>query len=902
MVTSKPISSKPAFVRLAFPMYQGDTSGSTNIFDITDHLVSFEHVILGDTNSDSARQFTIDLINPSDNVEKVILNQYENFVPSIGSANKSADAPRLPIALIEFGYGSDLEDGKSKIHAAMMMKAEYIFTAGKEKSLRIILYSVETLARRGHATLDRLYSTQVYKAKGTSAVWPLSLNNATTIDEANFNLEIKSMSEIVTDLILTALNDCGDFVEFEEADVDLGTFFSNRLNRFNSMHNRPADSPVTDLIKTLMSSFKKIGDSGPTDFLSVKRFCETVGLKLVIKGLDLDQGRNLTATKSQGTPGVATEDPSPDQDEAGSSDELPGEQPEDEILIEALPCLKADFETNEVFANILDPTRYNVGGYLQVTPLMAHNVPVDDDPNSTTGFKPMDIPVYYLENFGPVLVDPVWPVQRGEIMVLQKLTPEGSKKFHDACLQLSREATKGRQDALEDIGPPVIPEITPPERSDLKSTINLAAVQVALEIPAGHDTLVTLALFIDRIGATFSHYTGPVPRVSAIAKTLLNTRALSLPLISFSDIKDWTLNNYKTKVFVLPDADLRKRLKTSSSNEEKRIRSFPHLHQDNTEDYNEIVLEYGASDSIIQTFTWDGDLSFLLANIGSQPSPVTLEELDDYGALLQKRPLRFLAQALSDETEFQGADAAEDMDSYDGTTPASYNETFSPYHGIWDTASKISRIKISEAMVKRLTEFVARVTETNETFQHHIARISQTHGADAETAVKVLVDTFLRAEKARAAFNIPTPKPPSLTEKWLSPGVIAWTNKFFGKRTPVMFNSEDDTLHVTSDYILNKVDTSMYAFQLSLQTLGLPELDSVEDLLGINDRVIKLLIHDISKEKTSKGVPVYHWLSGKYVLQGITHSIGLKGYQSSLHLIRLPYAYPEHPLTIGDIS
>ena len=117
-----------------------------------------------------------------------------------------------------------------------------------------------------------------------------------------------------------------------------------------------------------------------------------------------------------------------------------------------------------------------------------------------------------------------------------------------------------------------------------------------------------------------------------------------------------------------------------------------------------------------------------------------------------------------------------------------------------------------------------------------------------------------------------------------------------------MFNSEDDTLQVTSDYILNKVGSSMYAFQLNLNTLGIPELDSVEDLLGTNDRVIKLLIHDISKEKTSKGVPVYHWLSGKYVLQGITHSIGLKGYQSSLHLIRLPYTYPEHPLTIGEIS
>ena len=117
-----------------------------------------------------------------------------------------------------------------------------------------------------------------------------------------------------------------------------------------------------------------------------------------------------------------------------------------------------------------------------------------------------------------------------------------------------------------------------------------------------------------------------------------------------------------------------------------------------------------------------------------------------------------------------------------------------------------------------------------------------------------------------------------------------------------MFNSEEDTLQVTSEYILNKVNSSMFAFQLNLSTLGIPELDSVEDLLGVNDRVIKLLIHDISKEKTSKGVPVYHWLSGKYVLQGITHSIGLKGYQSILHLIRLPYTYPEHPLTVGATS
>ena len=901
MVTSKPISSKPAFVRLAFPMYDGSANGSVNIFDITDHLVSFEYVILEDSTSDTARQFTIHLINPSDNVEKVILNQYENFVPSIGSADKSTAPPKLPIALIEFGYGSDIEDGKSKIHAAMMTNVEYIFTAGNEKSLRITLYSVEHLARRGHATLGHLYSTQLYKKKGS--ITPHSTiggtNLATALDEANSNLVIKSMSEIVTDLILTVLNDCSKFVEFEDADVDLGTFFSNRLNRFNSMYNRPAEGIANDLIKTLMSSFKKIGDSGPTDFLAVKRFCETVGLKLVIKGLDLDQGRSLTAAKSQGTPGEVTEDPSPDQDEAGSSDEMATGQVLDVAdLIHSVPFLKADFMEAPNTANFLDETRYNVSGYIKVTPLMAGNLPQE---NGVFWGSPQS--VYYFENFAPAADNqtPGWPVLKGDESVLQMLTPEGTEKLHDFCLNISQAAVQGEADALEDIEPPVTPEITPPERSDLKPTINLAAAQVSIEIPEGHDALETLNIFIARIGATFAHYTGPTPKVKVISKSLLNTRALSLPLISFSDIKDWAVDNYKTKVFILPKADLRKRLKTPSSNEEKRIRSFPHLHQDNTEDYNEIVLEYGASDSIIKTFTWDGDLSFLLANIGSQPAPITLEELDDYGALLQKRPLRFLAIALSDEIEFQGTDAASDMDFAFNDTEGTFNETFSPYHGIWDTAAKISRIGITDAMVKRLTDFVARVTETNDMFQHHISRISQTHGADAENAVKVLVDTFLRAEKARAAFNIPTPKPPSPTEKWLGPNVISWVNKF-RKRMPVMFNSEDDTLQVTSDYILNKVGSSMYAFQLSLNTLGIPELDSVEDLLGINDRVIKLLIHDISKEKTSKGVPVYHWLSGKYVLQGITHSIGLKGYQSGLNLIRLPYAYPEHPLTIGATS
>jgi hypothetical protein len=901
MVTSKPISSKPAFVRLAFPMYEGGTSDGVNIFDITDHLVSFDYTILEDTNSTTARQFIISLINPSDNVEKVILNQYENFVPSIGSADKSADVPILPIALIEFGYGSDLEDGKSKIHAAMMTNVEYIFTAGKEKSLRITLYSVEHLARRGHASLGHLYSTQLYKKKGS--ITPQSTiggtDLATALDEANFNLEIKSMSEIVTDLILTVLNDCGNFVEFEDADINLGTYFSNRLNRFNSMRESSDNNVNSKQVKTLKNSFKKIGDTGATDFLAVKRFCETVGLKLVIKGLDLDQGRNLTATKSQGTPGVATEDPSPDQDEAGSSDELSTGQVLDVTdLIHSVPFLKADFMEAPNTGNFLDETRYNVSGYIKVTPLMAGNLPQE---NGVFWGSPQS--VYYFENFAPAADNqtPGWPVLKGDESVLQMLTPEGTQKLHDFCLNISQAAVQGEADALEDIEPPVTPEITPPERSDLKPTINLAAAQVSLEIPEGHDALEALDRFIARIGATFSHYTGPVPKVRTIAKSLLNTRALSLPLISFSDIRDWARDNYKVKVFVLPRADLHKRLKTPSSNEEKRIRSFPHLHQDNTEDYNEIVLEYGASDSIIKTFTWDGDLSFLLANIGSQPAPITLEELDDYGTLLQKRPLRFLAIALSDEIEFQGTDAASDMDFAFNDTEGTFNETFSPYHGIWDTAAKISRIGITDAMVKRLTEFVTRVTETNDMFQHHISRISQTHGADAENAVKVLVDTFLRAEKARAAFNIPTPKPPSLTEKWLGPNVISWVNKF-RKRMPVMFNSEDDTLQVTSDYILNKVGSSMYAFQLNLNTLGIPELDSVEDLLGTNDRVIKLLIHDISKEKTSKGVPVYHWLSGKYVLQGITHSIGLKGYQSSLHLIRLPYTYPEHPLTIGEIS
>lgn len=73
-------------------------------------------------------------------------------------------------------------------------------------------------------------------------------------------------------------------------------------------------------------------------------------------------------------------------------------------------------------------------------------------------------------------------------------------------------------------------------------------------------------------------------------------------------------------------------------------------------------------------------------------------------------------------------------------------------------------------------------------------------------------------------------------------------------------------------------------FKLSLTTVGIPELSNpIVDIGSLGNRVVSLKIRELRVPGKQE-----HWLSGKYHIVGYEHSISSAGYETRLHLYRVP--------------
>ena len=97
---------------------------------------------------------------------------------------------------------------------------------------------------------------------------------------------------------------------------------------------------------------------------------------------------------------------------------------------------------------------------------------------------------------------------------------------------------------------------------------------------------------------------------------------------------------------------------------------------------------------------------------------------------------------------------------------------------------------------------------------------------------------------------------------------------------------------ILGDYISNRFSRQTLPFVVSVTTLGIPELDNVLDLAAMNGRVVKLKIHDISREKRAefRGEPVYHFLTGTYYIIEVAHKMTTAGYRTHLKLQRSAFS------------
>jgi hypothetical protein len=315
------------------------------------------------------------------------------------------------------------------------------------------------------------------------------------------------------------------------------------------------------------------------------------------------------------------------------------------------------------------------------------------------------------------------------------------------------------------------------------------------------------------------------------------------------------------------------------------------LHLEDSKDFNEIILEYGVPDTVIESFKWDGNLTPLIANLGSSPN-YHLELLDKQKWLLNRQPLQYLPELLFEEEEFSHADPdpathfAERPPTLDlplsGINAAlrqfQYNNP-KYYKALSNKAKKKIEIKYED--FQSLEGFVRRITKDEKTFETEMLRMSKKHSTEKLEAIYALLDSFKNEDSIKRTFRLTNRETFIATAQR---GATTTTSRINTDYVPIK--------KILGHYIANRFSWSTLPFVVEVTTLGIPELDNILDLASMNGRVVKLKLHDISREKRAefRGEPVYHFLTGTYYIIEIAHKMTTAGYRTQLKLQRTAFS------------
>ena len=118
------------------------------------------------------------------------------------------------------------------------------------------------------------------------------------------------------------------------------------------------------------------------------------------------------------------------------------------------------------------------------------------------------------------------------------------------------------------------------------------------------------------------------------------------------------------------------------------------------------------------------------------------------------------------------------------------------------------------------------------------------------------------------------------------------------QRTEFQAHTNESTEYIAKTNLLaTRLLNSIYSTQIRLKTLGLPEMDTVNEIYKRN---VFFVVKDVSRERfvdmnlntrIAKGKPKMHWLSGQYRPIGIVHTITPSdGYITELKMYRDPRA------------
>jgi len=858
-------TQKTPWVKIALP-YMGHLVGKDQIFDVTNNLVSFSHDIIGQT-AEGSRRFELKVVNPSDELETAIHNQFQTGMPSVGKTEVDPQNIKRPLALLEYGYGDPKEGMKSKVHVAMMTTQNLSFTSGKEKVLTIELMDTGI----GNRIIEKQEVTETIETlfRKAPSQWDEGM------DLSDFAL--KKPSEICHNIIKTAID---SLAGYELSSFSLGADLSGHLNSWVDTYAESAQGVGPPAVANCF------GKHGYT-LCALKAFCELAGLYFETHWWDLSV--ESTGAKIGKTPGKPTDEPDENQDgNFGTvNDQVTAWM---EAQSEMIPFADSDFTTSRGYSGWVE-----IFGSTKCQMSSDGEFPI-----------PQNVIAYWQENKAAVWDRP-GITQGNSILEMRELNVAGAVKYFDAISKL-QQSLMSEQEASKEVDAekrkdqnkyyePGDLQTSPHDWATAQWGFMGATSFVSLVSRSGTYTIHSVVNFIHNLIRVFGKSYDDNPKIVTWGKSLSLNRSNTIESIRTSNgIDEWT-NKYAIElIHIFPQSQAYLIDDGPTNREErnlwKKVTSFPQLHSSKSDDFNNITLEYGVPDSIIQSFRWDGDVTYSLHTMTS-PNQIIYDN-NLLGTIWERRPLLLLSKIVT---------SLQDDESAKIDVPPEIKEVISnPAYRSPNHLLPFAYV-ISEETLNYLTGFASRVAGDLDTFKSSLAKVGTRYGAAGQDALVSLIevltkdklrDQIFRGQGISGKSSHDAPGPAESTAPVESkviqnnPWPLKNLNLIRGKD-----GVKDAGVALLDSYIMNREMSWRYPFSVDLQTLGIPELDNNSDVMSDNGRKVLLKIRDISKEKKAPGTRIYHWISGAYTIVGLGHTITSGGYKTKLSLLRDPYGSPE---------
>ena len=308
-----------------------------------------------------------------------------------------------------------------------------------------------------------------------------------------------------------------------------------------------------------------------------------------------------------------------------------------------------------------------------------------------------------------------------------------------------------------------------------------------------------------------------------------------------------------------------------------------------------IVFQYGSQDiddidDIVNFFEFNGDLR-VLANMSLGAK--SIDEITTLSETLNPEDIQnefvpILKDIIEDETG-EVKDFFMMRIGNDSTTPAQmeekYNDLITSLQNLYDA---LTTEKTSEGVTLDDSFFdnLSKVQDNMTTFSEH-----STKDVDYPYFARVL---YLLAN--RAYFNQMFDRTTDFGDKNISEIETDLSVDTSGQLVPSppvlkyrfkqdnIFNIKGDKLNLLNRIGAEYFHNSNTPWEVKVKTLGIPELDTVNDIFG--KRIVELRVKDLSREYQLMRNAT-HWLTGDYQIIGLKHNLNTKGYTSEFTLLKM---------------